>query len=102
MVPMQAQRMRLPAVSSADGEWLREVLDQESRHLGARIGVGPDGARSLLPARLHPDLSTTVRRRVCVTATLRSLPPNYADHRLSGAPCGTGRSALPTSHTTMF
>jgi poly-gamma-glutamate capsule biosynthesis protein CapA/YwtB (metallophosphatase superfamily) len=44
IVPMQVHRMQLRAASSADTEWLRDVLDQVSRHLGTRLGLEPDGA----------------------------------------------------------
>jgi poly-gamma-glutamate capsule biosynthesis protein CapA/YwtB (metallophosphatase superfamily) len=43
MVPMQMRRFRLQRASAQDNRWLREILDRESRLLGSRVEMGPDG-----------------------------------------------------------
>jgi poly-gamma-glutamate synthesis protein (capsule biosynthesis protein) len=43
MVPMQARKMRLQRANTADGEWLRLVLQRISRRFGTRISREPDG-----------------------------------------------------------
>jgi poly-gamma-glutamate synthesis protein (capsule biosynthesis protein) len=37
MIPMQRRKFRLNRAVREDGDWLGEVLDRESRQLGARV-----------------------------------------------------------------
>jgi poly-gamma-glutamate capsule biosynthesis protein CapA/YwtB (metallophosphatase superfamily) len=49
MVPMQASRMRLRHASTADGEWLRGVLETISSGFGSRFSRLPDGVLAVRP-----------------------------------------------------
>jgi poly-gamma-glutamate capsule biosynthesis protein CapA/YwtB (metallophosphatase superfamily) len=50
MVPLQARRMRLERATAEDTAWLRAVLDEHSRPFGTRVGAGPDGTLTAMPA----------------------------------------------------
>jgi poly-gamma-glutamate synthesis protein (capsule biosynthesis protein) len=47
MIPMQRRKFRLNRAVREDGDWLREVLDRESRQLGARVELAEDAALQL-------------------------------------------------------
>ncbi|MGZ8237037.1 MAG: hypothetical protein ACXWTY_04090 [Methylobacter sp.] len=49
MTPMQIKRFRLNYAQSHDVHWLQQVLDRESRSLGARIELADKGLRLALP-----------------------------------------------------
>lgn len=43
LVPMRVCRFRLNQASDAERQWLRDILDRESRTFGARVDIGDDG-----------------------------------------------------------
>ncbi|MEJ2761447.1 MAG: CapA family protein [Gammaproteobacteria bacterium] len=47
MVPFQLRRFRLHRASDRDAEWLRKVMDRESRKFGARVNRAADGSLTL-------------------------------------------------------
>ncbi|NNG12088.1 MAG: CapA family protein [Halobacteria archaeon] len=47
MIPMQRRKFRLNRTLRKDSDWLREVLDRESRSLGARVELAEDHALQL-------------------------------------------------------
>ncbi len=47
MAPFKIRRFRLERVAAGDAEWLRTVLDRESKALGAEVRLDIDGALSL-------------------------------------------------------
>ncbi len=47
MIPMQRRKFRLNRAARKDVDWLREVLDRESRRLGARVGLAENDALQL-------------------------------------------------------
>ena len=49
MRPFRVRRFRLQSATPGEAEWLREVLDRESRRLGARVHRREDGSLDLRP-----------------------------------------------------
>jgi poly-gamma-glutamate capsule biosynthesis protein CapA/YwtB (metallophosphatase superfamily) len=47
MVPLQIRRFQLVRASSEDTDWLLRTLDEQSRMLGARVALQPDGRLAL-------------------------------------------------------
>jgi poly-gamma-glutamate capsule biosynthesis protein CapA/YwtB (metallophosphatase superfamily) len=47
MVPLQIRRFQLVRASSQDTDWLLRTLDEQSRKLGARVVLQPDGRLAL-------------------------------------------------------
>jgi len=47
MVPLQIRRFQLGHASRADADWLARTLDRESRPLGVRVDLDPDGRLAL-------------------------------------------------------
>lgn len=50
LVPMRIHRFRLQRASAEESEWLRSVLDRESRDRGVRVVPGHEGRLKVVPA----------------------------------------------------